>query len=399
MNDDYDDREAFFNRRTDKVIVSRSFPDNLSGKKLRIASQVVNGEQGLAVAKVLDEVVLRRTQAGRYEIKATFVEDDRSIRTLTIQKYTKDGPVSGQHHFSFVGTEIGKFLTFIDGIENMPLDGAAKVHISDKALRELVLNQQQAKQLFSGNPELFLQLAQHENLARDLVAVGYRRGQLARFEALLTDADHFATEQTRLKCRPEDVWQDFFEANTWIFGYGLFYQFSSKLDDRKLQQIARGNDLAGAGKRADAVMKTRGVLNSLCYVEIKRHDTSLLGTQFRPDVWSPHADLVKGVAQAQATAQAAIDAYREKLMPADDAGNPTGEVLFNIEPRCCLVIGSLSEFQTHQGPNISKFRSFELYRRNTWRPEIITFDELLERARFIVEHGAEQAVEGPAANG
>jgi hypothetical protein len=28
----------------------------------------------------------------------------------------------------------------------------------------------------------------------------------------------------------------------------------------------------------------------------------------------------------------------------------------------------------------------ELYRRHTWRPEIITFDELLQRARFIVEH-------------
>lgn len=50
------------------------------------------------------------------------------------------------------------------------------------------------------------------------------------------------------------------------------------------------------------------------------------------------------------------------------------------------MIGSLGEFDTAHGPNKAKFRSFELFRRNVRRPEIITFDELLHRARFIVEH-------------
>jgi hypothetical protein len=40
---------------------------------------------------------------------------------------------------------------------------------------------------------------------------------------------------------------------------------------------------------------------------------------------------------------------------------------------------------------VPRFRSFELYRRHTWRPEIITFDELLQRSRFIVEHGPDTA--------
>ncbi|WP_352612205.1 MULTISPECIES: Shedu anti-phage system protein SduA domain-containing protein [unclassified Mesorhizobium] len=66
----------------------------------------------------------------------------------------------------------------------------------------------------------------------------------------------------------------------------------------------------------------------------------------------------------------------------------------NIEPRSCLVIGSLAEFQFDRGTNLPKFRSFELHRRHTNRPEIVTFDELLERARFIVEHGPEQMDQG-----
>ena len=69
----------------------------------------------------------------------------------------------------------------------------------------------------------------------------------------------------------------------------------------------------------------------------------------------------------------------------DETGNPTGEEIFNYMPNSFLVIGSLQEFTGEHGVNQERFRSFELYRRNTTSPEIITFDELLERARFIVK--------------
>jgi hypothetical protein len=392
VTDEYDERKWFFDRRTDKTIISKRITDTLSGEKLRIASHIVEGQPGLKFATVKDEMVLRLTPAGRYEIKATFLEDDRSIRTLTIQRYSsKSGPLDKQY-FSFVGGEIDTLLSFIAGVKTVPLDGAAKVHLSDEVLRDIVLDQGQARRIFAKNPELFLQLAQQEDITRDLVAVGYRRKQLQRFESLLHDPGYLASEQERLQCRPEDVWQKFFEANTWIFGYGLSYQFLSKLDERKLEQIVRGRDLTAAGKRSDALMKTRGIISSLCFVEIKRHDTSLLGSaQYRPDVWPPSAELAGGVSQVQTTVHAAIESLGHKLMPRNDMGDPSGEVLFNIEPRSCLVVGSLEQFQSDHGINTPKFRSFELYRRHTWRPEIITFDELLQRARFIVDHGPDPA--------
>jgi len=388
LTDEYDERKWFFDRRTDKTIISKRITDTLSGKKLRIASHVVEGQPGLRFATANNEAVLRQTPAGRYEIKATFLEDNRSIRTLTIQKYnSKSGP-SDRYYFSFVGDEIETLINFIAGVRTVPLEDDTKVHLPDEVLKDTVLDQEQARRIFAKNPDLFLQLAQQEDITRDLVAVGYRRSQLQRFESLLCDASYFASEQNRLQCRPEDVWQDFFEANTWIFGYGLSYQFLSKLDERKLEQIVRGRDLTAAGKRSDALMKTRGIISSLCFVEIKRHDTPLLGSaQYRPDVWSPSSELAGGVSQVQTTVHTAIESLGHRLMPRDDMGDPTGEVLLNIEPRSCLVVGSLDQFQTDCGINVPKFRSFELYRRHTWRPEIITFDELLQRARFIVEHG------------
>ncbi|PDT73759.1 hypothetical protein CO675_29310 [Bradyrhizobium sp. C9] len=380
----------FFQRRTDKTIIGRRFTGGFTGEKMRIASHIIDGQPGLTFARIKDEVTLRRTPGGRYEIKATFLEDDRSIRTLTIQRYLKTGPQDRQY-FSFVGNEIETLINFIAGVKTVPLDDAAKIHLPDEVLREIILDQGQARRIFKENSELFLELAQQEEVTRDLIAVGYRRKQLRYFENLLNVPDFFASERSRLQCKPEDVWQKFFEANTWIFGYGLSYQFLSKLDEGKLEQIVRGRDLTGAGKRSDALMKTRGIVNSLCFVEIKRHDTALLGpSSYRPDAWPPSTELASGVSQIQATVHAAVESIGQRLLPRDDMGDPTGEVLFNIEPRSCLVVGSLGEFQTNNGVNVPKFRSFELYRRNTWRPEIVTFDELLQRARFIVDHGAEE---------
>jgi hypothetical protein len=41
-----DERKWFFNRRTDKTIISKRITDNLSGQRLRIASHIVAGQSG-----------------------------------------------------------------------------------------------------------------------------------------------------------------------------------------------------------------------------------------------------------------------------------------------------------------------------------------------------------------
>jgi hypothetical protein len=378
-----DPREIFFSRRTDKAIFSKRFPDVVSGQKLRIVSRVLDGKEGLQFAKAGEEIVLRTTSGGRFQIKATVLEDDRSIKRLTLQRYSKNRPL--EQSFSFVGGEIDTLLEFVAGIRTVPLTDEGKVHVSDKALKDIVLNHSQARSLFANHESLFVEIAQSEELKRDLIAVGYRRKQLVTFGALLNDGNYFVEEQRRLNTTPEGVWLKFFEANTWIFGYGLSFQFLSSLDLRKLEQSVRGADVTGMGKRVDALMKTGGLINSLCFVEIKRHDRALLAEQqHRPGVWGPSHYLTNGVAQVQATVQDAVERIGRKLVPNDKFGDPTGEVLFNIQPRSCLIVGDLSEFQTDVGINENKFRSFELYRRNTAGPEILTFDELLERARFIV---------------
>ncbi len=162
-----------------------------------------------------------------------------------------------------------------------------------------------------------------------------------------------------------------------------------------MEQIVAGSSIQGAGKRVDSLLRTRGRISSLCFAEIKTHNTSLLEqNQYRPEVWAPSRDLVRAIAQIQKTVERAEDEIGHRLDSRDDDGNPTGESSFLIRPRAIVVVGHLAEFTTEHGINEPKYSSFELFRRQLNSPEILTFDELYERARFIVESSSAQVHEG-----
>lgn len=55
--------------------------------------------------------------------------------------------------------------------------------------------------------------------------------------------------------------------------------------------------------------------------------------------------------------------------------------IYTVQPKGILIIGNLNELKTED-----EKVSFELFRRNIANPEIITYDELLERAKFIVRN-------------
>lgn len=149
----------------------------------------------------------------------------------------------------------------------------------------------------------------------------------------------------------------------------------------------QGHDVNSYGKRVDALMKTKGVISNLCFVEIKTHATRLLDTKpYRASCWSPSKELAGAISQVQGTVASSIKSLSDKININDSLGNPTGEEVYNYQPKAYLVIGSMAEFSTENGVNKDKLRSFELLRKNTSSPEIITFDELYERARFIVIH-------------
>lgn len=174
----------------------------------------------------------------------------------------------------------------------------------------------------------------------------------------------------------EQWWEDFFKRNTWIFGYGLNYKFLSTL---QLQPSYGGTGVNGVGmQKGDFLQRTEAFLRFTVLVEIKRPGTDLLGKKkYRNGAWELHEDLTGGVSQLQAnchmweTEGARTEANLEPLLR---------ERTFTINPKGILVIG-----HTNKLTDASERNTFELFRRNLVNPEILTFDELYERAKFIVE--------------
>lgn len=224
----------------------------------------------------------------------------------------------------------------------------------------------------------------------DIRLISNRREQLQKFKRLLNDPDYFQQEESLATTRgTEAVWQAFFEANQWIFGYGLNLIACESIDDGKLERITTGADIfGGVGKRIDAIMRSKGLISSMLFCEIKTHDTELLAkTPYRAGVYQASKELGGGVAQVQKTVSKAQQLISREFLTRiyDDDGTPTGVELSTTRPRQVVVIGSLREF-THNGAvNPEKISSFELYRTSIQDVEIITFDELYQRACFIVE--------------
>ncbi|MEU9413746.1 Shedu anti-phage system protein SduA domain-containing protein, partial [Streptomyces sp. NPDC048281] len=224
----------------------------------------------------------------------------------------------------------------------------------------------------------------------DIRLISNRKEQLQRFDRLLTDPDYFQQEESLATTRgAEAVWQAFFEANQWIFGYGLNLIACESIDDGKLERITTGaNIFGGAGKRIDAIMRSKGLISSMLFCEIKTHNTELLAkTPYRAGVHQASKELGGGVAQVQKTVAKAQQLISHEFLTRlyEEDGTPTGTELSTTRPRQVVVIGSLREF-THNGDvNPEKMSSFELYRTSIQDVEVLTFDELYERACFIVE--------------
>lgn len=267
------DEEAFWGMRPNRTYVSKAFPDfgsELTSRMLRYASKVIDSETLEGCSIQSGELVVRQTAGGRQQIKALFFEDDRAIKRLIIQRFFADGTKPGkQQAFSFSGEEINQVRWLLEVIKEAELDDSGKVWFSDEYLEEMLGDDADLLSFVQRHRE---RLGQLDNVGEFALYLEFceRKRQVELFDALLHDEDHVHQMEHVWHCRgPEAVWQHFFERNPWIFGLSLSPIFTSSLDGDRLEQVVRGYSVAGEGKRADAVMRTNGILSSLCFVEIK----------------------------------------------------------------------------------------------------------------------------------
>jgi hypothetical protein len=209
-------------------------------QKVRIATKAITSDSSYAFATMKGEIVLRHKEGAKSVITAKFLEDDRGVFILSIQRYALDtGVPRPSPYFTFVGEEVYLLLKFLNSVRTVCLDSPSAINCLDEKLPHVApLSKDQIKKTLHKNPDLLAELLRSDVTTEDLVAVGYRKKQIDVFEKLLNNNNYFDNAKKKKEChQDEGLWQKYFEKNPWIFGYGLGYIFLSGLDEKKLEQV------------------------------------------------------------------------------------------------------------------------------------------------------------------
>lgn len=396
--------EYALGRRPDRTYLHASF-------RLRLPTSRDFGEWARYVVKVFDEPrdwtertepftdldwteeVVDATPGGRRQVKFQVARQAGQIRQIEIEQVRTVGGEAQLLQILRLDREgARRFIDLVTALEHVSIEGGEHtVRIDDQTLRDFFADPDAMVTLYERDPERFRELIRSDASADHVVALAHRREVVQRFRQLLTDPDAFAEAQGVIGGGREAVWQRFLEANPWILGGSLAGQLLTSWNPRRLEQLVAGSSITGPGKRVDALLETSGRIRSLVFAEIKHHETALLaGAEYRSGCWAPSGDLVGAVTQAQQTVDIAVRAIGAQLRYTDEEGTETGEAVHIVRPRSFVIVGQLDQLRGQCGVHTAKYRSFELYRRNLYEPEIVTYDELLARAEWHVTV-AEQA--------
>lgn len=379
-----DDDEIHYYKLRDKsgpdtIYVSKltEFTNSTTGEKTskRDIRKVFGEQESCEIVRVKGEFILRCSPAGRDQVKIIVHENDNNKLGFVLQKFRGDtGNPIKESSFGFYDNEFHELLEFLNLVRFIDLSDTSNFKLSLSNLREKVLVDRSDKELIDslsslqGNDRVdFLEKIRESSLTRqDLDILSGRKDGLATFhQKLYIDQDW-----------NEAKWQNFFAENTWIFGYGLDYRFLSIL-----QKEAAVSSVDLDGKNTVNSDFLLGSTDFTVLVELKRPDTLLFeNSKNRSHSWRLSQYLVHAVSQI--LAQKAAWEIKSSQMNYDDNGIPITQK--TSDPKAILIIGRKDQIEGNPRDFEIKQKTLELYRRDSRNVEILTYDELYERAFYIV---------------
>jgi hypothetical protein len=379
-----DDAKFFELRKEGKAYLSKVFEHgSINPERRRLIRGVIDGTQNILLGEIEGSMCLRLTgDVRKTQVTALVSQDEGGIRRVTIetfknragdwyQGYEKDS-------FTFRSDEFERLIAFLDSIKFIDRSNEGTFDVRDVSVGNgpKIITDASDHALLSRIRKLEPQ--ERERLLRDVqpelsqseinLLLGRRQG-LEEFEHRLADG-----------VWAEANWQDFFERQSWVFGYGLDYRIMKPFDREMV---------VGAGGTDDRNRPTVDYLMNFndysVLVEIKRPDTPLFQQRRsgRSGTWRFSNEFMDAVSQV-------LEQKAEWLVQAQTGQNfdKSGERRLDTrtrDPKAILVIGRRAAVEGDGNARDAEVRrdTFELFRRDTRNLDIVTFDELLERARFI----------------
>jgi hypothetical protein len=380
---DQSDYEYFKLRKEAKTYISKVFTFGRSNtERLRNVKMVVEGSDSLHLGEIEGALCLRLTgNVRKTQVSALVTQDDNGVKRLTLQTFRETGGdwirSVEKEEFTFRPDEFDRLLGFLSQIKFIDLSNEDNFQIEDistKAGPKAIIDASdrgivsQIKNMTDAQRGSLLRGLQQSLTPEEINILLGRKQGLAEYE-----------EHMQLLDWSETHWQDFFERQQWVFGYGLDYRMMRQFD-REMTVGAGGTD----NKNKPMVDFLMSFTDYTVLVEIKMPDTPIFAPskRGRAGTWEFSRDFMSAVSQI-------IEQKAEWLSFAQtgEHHNRAGEVLKarTKNAKCILVIGSRDEFSrsgSTRDANIMR-DTFELFRREKHSIDIMTFDELFERARFI----------------
>lgn len=230
-------------RREAKTYVSKVFAFNeRNPERIRQVRMVVEGSDQVHLGEIEGAICLRLTgNTRKTQVSALITQDDKQIKRLTLQTFkTRAGDwieSVEKDEFTFRADEFNRLLSFLCQIKFVDLSNEDNFQIEDISTKN--------------GPKAVIDASDRGILDRiKNMAVGQRIGLL---EALQNSLSHEEVnillgrrnglqeyeEHIRVGDWSEAQWQDFFEREQWVFGYGLDY--------RVMRQFGREMTVGGGG--------------------------------------------------------------------------------------------------------------------------------------------------------
>lgn len=312
-------------------------------------------------------------------------------------KKTKEEFDRGEINKSFIKSNINlddcyqEFLTLLDFLRSF--DG---IEIGDTAFQVVDKNafflnfktQEEAQKIKDLSRIISEGNISEENIKKSLL--DNRKQVLEEFKILLEYKNYWNTYYENNKkdikgVGEEAVWHHFLKKYDWILGLNVDIRFIREFVDEANAGIP---DTTGKGSpKTDQI----GWSDYTTLIEFKTPNTHIFTEKksetARANTWSFSSSFIDGVSQCLAQ-----KTDWEKSHKSKDLINKKEEIIDQtktrtVDPKSIFLIGSkfreISEISLNP-EIITKRDTFERFRRNNRNVEIITFDELYERAYFVV---------------
>ncbi|HLO46002.1 MAG TPA: Shedu immune nuclease family protein [Leadbetterella sp.] len=397
MRPDIQKEHYYFEQRNpDKIYVSKSFPyrhfRGVITNEKRFVKKVFEKETISEFVEVKGEIVLRDLSLGNYQVNATvYSKKDTNLMEFTLQRFIKDenDKIEPVKHtsFSFTQDEFTALLKFLSDLKFLDFSNKDRFVVDENSIPHnlILLNLTKpdpTKVLVDKNlGDLISKLTELTENEREKLVDTLKNGVFSKSDLDILSGRRDGLEEFKVKLNnpsqfDESEWQKFFDNNSWIFGYGLDYKFLSILQK---EASVSNTDLDGKNEvKSDFLLADN---NFTVLVELKRPDTPLFEKdKNRSESWKLSKDLTYAISQI--LAQKAEWELNSQIKNFDESGNPINQT--TIDPKTILIIGDTKQFSGRTKNDLIKKKTFELFRRNSRNIEIITYDELLDRAKFIV---------------